>query len=316
MPESNPEPEPESESEREQLTGPDPDPPSRRRLSLGGLRVRIAATAIALALAALSAALRASASFDEDAVPIGDVVSLDGIVSGTVHLTGGRLVIFSGDRFQSNKSSLAVNFSAGGSLILCPHSQLQILAASPHAGVMFAFQEGGSEQPFALHASDVVMTPDWRIQMAGNVPSDEFGTLQLSTSRRGELCLSASAKSGQFFRVSELAGDSVFDVTGQSSIRIADERIDNAPGGCSCTEKEGISAPAFQPSATLPLSKSSTAPPSGSPTASMPPATTGPAAPQAQAAPEAAPAAPRNRKQRPQDVAGYVRSFLHLLFGR
>lgn len=290
------------------MTGPEAGPPSRNRPSHGGLRIRIAVTAVAVAFAGLSAVRLASASFDQEAIPLGDVASLDGIVSGTVHLAAGRLVIYSGDRFQSNQSSLAVNFASGGSLILCPRSQLQILSAGQNAGVMFAFQEGGSQQPFELHMNDVVMTPDWRIQMAGNAPSGEFGTLQLSTSPRGELCLSSSAKSGQFFRISELAGDSVFEVTGQSNIRIADGRIDNAPGGCSCAVREALPAPVSRPVATSPLSKTpiaSTTPPP--PTAVPPPS---------EAAPETAPVALRPRKQRPADVAGYVRSFVHLLFGR
>ena len=64
-------------------------PPAR-----SGLRLRIAATAGMVALAGLSAARHASASFDEPHIPIGDVASSDGIVSGTVRLTGNRLVFF------------------------------------------------------------------------------------------------------------------------------------------------------------------------------------------------------------------------------
>ena len=101
-----------------------------------------------VALAGLSAARHASASFDEPSIPIGDVASLDGIVSGTVRLTGDRLVFFSGDRFQSNKGNLAVNFASGGSLVLCPHSQIQVLASGHNTGVMLAFAEGGSGSPF------------------------------------------------------------------------------------------------------------------------------------------------------------------------
>jgi hypothetical protein len=304
------------------VTGSDADPSSSRRPSRGGLRLRIAATAAILALAALSAARHASASFDEAAIPIGDVASLDGIVSGTVHLTGGRLVIYSGDSFQSNDSNLALNLTSGGSLVLCPHSHLQILEANQAEGVMLAFQEGGAEQPFQVHPNDVIMTPDWRIQMAGNVSSGEYGTLQLSTSRRGELCLSSNAKAGQSFRISELAGDSVYDLTGQSSIRIAGGHIDNAPEGCSCTgQGEGNATltreanamheanPGPQPGtrSTASTRPASAAPADTSPSALTPPQVQEPTAPVT---------IKQKQRQRPQDVAGYVRSFLHVLFGR
>ena len=295
------------------MTGSETDPSSSRRPSRGGLQISIAATAAAIALTGLSAARIASASLDQAAIPIGDVASLDGVVSGTVRFKDGHLVIYSGDRFVSNNSNLAVNFAAGGSLVLCPHSHLQILAADRDAGVMFAFQEGGSQQPFQVHAGDVVMTPDWRIQMAGSMSPGEFGSLQLSTSRRGELCLSSSAKAGQFFRISELAGDSVFEITGQSSIRIAGGHIDNAPGGCSC---EG--APAQNPLSTHEASNSpaptasSTPPPPAAPPSPLAfaPATAQTTVPATNATPK------QRQNQHPQDVVGYVRSFIHVLFGR
>jgi hypothetical protein len=304
------------------VTEPDTDPSSSRRPSGGGLRLRIAATGAILTLATLSAARLASASFDEAAIPIGDVASLDGVVSGTVHLTGDRLLIYSGDSFQSNDSNLAVNFSSGGSLVLCPHSHLQILEAGQTAGVMLAFQEGGAEQPFPVHTNDVIMTPDWRIQMAGNVPAGESGTLQLSTNRRGELCLSSKAKAGQFFRVSELAGDSVYDITGQSSIRIAGGHIDNAPGGCSCLDSGGGSQavtheahPTHEASLAAPAASStpSTSQVSAVPTAK--PSTSAVTPPQIAEAGSPEVINPKQR-QRPQDVVGYMRSFLHVLFGR
>ena len=297
-----------------------------RRPSRSGLWLRIAASAAMVTLAALSAGRMASASFDQPSLPIGDVASLDGIVSGTVLLTGDRLAFYSGDRFQSNQSSLALNFAGGGSLVLCPHSQLQILAADQNSGVMLAFQEGGSQQPFVVRAHDVVMTPDWRIQMMGDVPSGGSGSLQVSTSRRGELCLSGSAKAGQYFRVSQLIGDSVFDVTGQSSIRISDGHIENSPGGCACetspsgvistgpTAAGAISAPTTGGTPWLPPASATAAPVAARPVES---ASSVPAVPpQSGSAPAENLAPPSQKNQRPQDVAGYVRSFIHVLFGR
>ncbi len=187
-----------------------------------------------VALAGLSAARHASASFDEPSIPIGDVASLDGIVSGTVRLTGDRLVFFSGDRFQSNKSNLAVNFASGGSLVLCPHSQIQVLASGHNTGVMLAFAEGGSEQPFPVHPNDIVMTPDWRIEMVGDVHPGDLGELQLFTTRRGELCLSGAVQSGAYFHISQLIGDAAFNFPAQGSIRIANGSMESYPAGCSC----------------------------------------------------------------------------------
>ena len=194
-----------------------------------------------VALAGLSAVRHASASFDEPSTPIGDVASSDGIVSGTVRLTGNRLVFFSGDRFRSNQSNLAVNFASGGSLVLCPHSQVQVLAVGQNTGVMLAFAEGGSEEPFPVHPNDVVMTPDWRIQMIGDVHPGDLGELQLSTTRRGDLCLSGAVQSGAYFHISQLIGDAAFNFPAQGSVRIANGSMESYPAGCSCESASSAS---------------------------------------------------------------------------
>jgi len=292
------------------LSGADPVielPPGGGRQGRPGLRLRIAATAGIVALAGLSVARHASASFDEPSTPIGDVASSDGIVSGTVRLTGNRLVFFSGDRFRSNRSNLAVNFASGGSLVLCPHSQVQVLAAGQNTGVMLAFAEGGSEEPFPVHPNDVVMTPDWRIQMIGDVHPGDLGELQLSTTRRGDLCLSGAVQSGAYFHISQLIGDAAFNFPAQGSVRIANRSMESYPAGCSCESASSAGeTPAAAPAAS----------PAGIP---QPPvaASPVPAATLPMAAPTPASSdVGSKKKQRPQDVAGYVRSFIHFVFGR
>jgi hypothetical protein len=289
----------------------DPESPDGKPSGRGGLRLRIAATAALVGLAGLSASRFASAAFDEASAPIGDVASLDGIISGTVRLTGDRLVFYSGDRFESNKSNLALNFANGGSLILCPHSQVQILAAGQNAGIMLAFQDGGSEQPFPVRPNDVIMTPDWRVELQGNVRERDTTTLQISTGHRGELCLSGNLPTGGYFRVSELLGDSVFNVTGQSSIRITPGHIENSPGGCTCaTAADGATEPSVQSPAAIAAAPVATAKPQGSDSPASTLAATTATTPATDAPPT------HQTKQRPQDVAGYVHSFIHLIFGR
>ena len=260
-----------------------------------------------VALAGLAAARHASASFDESSIPIGDVASLDGTVFGTVRLTGNRLVFFSGDRFRSNQSNLAVNFASGGSLVLCPHSQVQVLAARQNSGVMLAFAEGGSEQPFPVHSNDIVMTPDWRIEMVGDVHPGDLGELQLSTTRRGDLCLSGAVQSGAYFHISQLLGEAAFNFPAQGSVRIANGSMESYPAGCSCES----SSSAGETSAAAPAASPASIPQPSIAASPVPAATPPLAAPNPANSDSVS-----KKKQHPQDVAGYVRSFIHFVFGR
>jgi hypothetical protein len=260
-----------------------------------------------IVLSAVSAIRFASASFDEAKVPIGELSTQDGVVSGTVRVSGDHVTFYSGDRFRSNDRTLALNFDKGGSLVLCPHSEVQVLAASHNAGTMFALQAGGSEQPFPIHSHDVVMTPDWRIEMAGSVHGGDTGVLQVFTDHRGAVCLTGATQSGEFFRVSQLAGDTVFDVPWQSAVRIADGRMENSPAGCACEGASSIRAASSSASASNVASR---------PDNSFVAASASHNAAQNDTASAENLQPSRKTKQRSQDVAGYVRSFVHLMFGR
>jgi hypothetical protein len=129
-----------------------------------------------------------------------------------------------------------------------------------------------------VHPNDVVMTPDWRIQMIGDVHPGDLGELQLSTTRRGDLCLSGAVQSGAYFHISQLIGDAAFNFPAQGSVRIANRSMESYPAGCSCESASSAgetpaAAPAASPAgipqppvaaspvpaATLPMA----APPSG-----------------------------------------------------
>ena len=292
-----------------------------------GFWLRVGATASLAALTALASNRLASAAFDSSSAPLGEIATTDGIVSGTVRMTGGRLTFYSGDRLVSTDRNLALNFSSGGSLVLCPHSQMQVIATSQSGGVMLAFQAGGTEQPFPIHANDVVMTPDWRVQMAGSVQDGDTGIVQIATDRHGALCLAGNTQPGTYFRVNEMAGDASFDVPGQNnSVRLVDGRMENASGGCSCENNAGVGVTAAAlPPAVMPqpagvsaeAAKTVAMAPAASSSVAVPPGL--PASPVAgpEPSPQVAASNPQpKKKQRPQDVAGYVRSFIHLVFGR
>lgn len=285
-----------------------------------GLRWRIAAAAGLGLVSVLSTIRFASASFDEGSVPVADANSQDGVFNGTVRIMGDHVALYSGTSLESISKSISVNFSRGGSLVLCPHSQLQILKAGDDSGMLLAFQAGGSAEPFPLRTGDEVITPDWRVDFNNDLRKGDIGTVQISTNRRGELCLEGNAQSDAYFRVSQMTGNASFQVAGQKTARFSNGKMVEGSGDCACdvAPAPGQSAAAVMASsAAPPLHESSDASPrsdSGLPVAATP------ASNQAYAAPEAVEVAPaekhRKKRQHPQDVAGYVRSFVHLIFGR
>jgi hypothetical protein len=293
------------------------------RPAWASLRWRIAAAAGLFLLGVVATIRVASASFDGSGAPVADAGAQDEILSGTVRMMGDRVALYSGTSLESISKRVSVNFARGGSLVLCPHTQMQILKATQNARMLLAFQAGGSAEPFPLRTGDEIITPDWRIDFGSEERQGDIGTLQVSTTRRGDLCLDSNSQSGAYFRVSQMAGDASFQVVGQTTARFSDGKMMNASGGCACNvapepeESASLAAssafPASLASAVAsPRTDVASAALAASPTANVE-SRPAPAMAAGNGAKARRPVADR---QRPQDVAGYVRSFVHLIFGR
>jgi len=261
----------------------------------------------------------ASASFDEATVPLGDATAQDAMVSGTVRMLGEHFVFYNGSRLDSLSKEVAVRFSRGGSLVLCPYSRLQILTANQQAGIMLAFQLGGTERPFPVHPKDVIMTPDWRIELAGEVEDGDVGVLRMFSSRHGDLCVEGDTQPGAVFRVSQVAGDASFDLPSAGKARFSEGKMQPLTTGCSCEVSSENTASSTSASLTyngaeqVYMASSGAGQSAGAnDRAVAQPASPKPAENDAPAPQSAA----VQKKQRPQDVAGYVKAFVHLMFGR
>lgn len=282
--------------------------------SYRALCVRAAAGAAVLGLGILSSARFSGASMENVSLPLADVTARgDAVLQGTIRMEGDRLVFYSGTHLTSIDHNVMVHFTSGGMLNLCPHSQIQIVAAGQNSGLLLALDAGGTQQLFPLRVDDEILTPDWRVVLAGNVASGDAGALMLTTNRRGDLCMQGDTQQGAWFQVSQLLGNSSFKVDGSGPVLISGGQMQKISGTCGCdaapqtTAAAVMSAPLPAPADELPPSAYAGA----AAPAATPPATPAPADESA-----AATARPPHRRQHPRDVAGYMRSFVRVLFGR
>jgi hypothetical protein len=301
-----------------------------------GIRWRIAATCGLLFLCVVSTVRFASGAFEAESVPVADISAQNGIVTGTLRMMGNRFLLYNGTRLESMAESMEVNFERGGSMVLCPRSQLQILGANGNAGMMLAFASGGAQQPFPIQMGDEVLTPDWRVELTSDARTGDMGVVQIVTNRHGNLCLQGNSLPGAYFRVSQLTGDASFHVEGNHSERFSDGKMESSNEACGCDDAtlvakadpaSPIPAISEQPAdssaqtnmpSTFALNSAAVAALSGR-SAETPAAKN--SAEQAVAhQPEASGSDSRSIKSQPrshpEDVAGYVRSFVHLIFGR
>jgi hypothetical protein len=260
-------------------------------------------------LCVMFAATFASGAWNEASTPVGEVIAQDAFINGVVRMHGSDFTLYSGARIQSLSKGLDVNLERGGTVALCPRSELQVLSSHGHPGVMLAFQTGGAESPFMMRSNDVVMTPDWRVELKDAQDDSAPASLLLTMNEKGDVCFQGHALQSSYFHVSQMAGDAVFNLYGISTARFVDGEMQQTTAPCSCLvspqASSSLVADASQPSArsTTPvdaLQQSQAAVPITHATdiAPLPSATTS------------------GHRQRPKDVVGYVGAAIHFLFGR
>jgi hypothetical protein len=307
-----------------------------RRYGPTGVAWRVAATAGLLSLCVLSTVRGASGTFEAGSIPVANLTEQNGIISGTVRVTGNRFLVYNGTRLESMAQSMEVKFERGGSMVLCPRSQLQILTANASAGMMLAFQAGGAQEAFPLKIGDQVVTPDWRVELTNTSRTGDVGLVQVVTDRHGDLCLQGSSQPGSYFRVTPLIGDGSFQVAGGGQTeRFSDGKMETSKEACGCNAEFAASANTspMSPSGSSEMERDAALIPA--PSAERREVTVGASSPAAAVSPSSAenstetaavkpqeatqPSAQVHKvkaKQHPQDVAGYLHSFVHMIFGR
>lgn len=201
---------------------------------------------------------------------------------------------------------------------------------------MLAFQVGGAQEAFPLKTGDQVVTPDWRVELTNASRTGDVGLLQVVTDRHGDLCLQGNSQPGSYFRVTPLIGDGSFQVAGGGqSERFFDGKMETSKEGCGCNaefEAAANTSPMSQPASSA-VERYATSIPApaaerrevtagaSSPAAAVSPSSaensTETAAVKPQEATQPSAQVPKVKaRQHPQDVAGYLHSFVHMIFGR
>jgi hypothetical protein len=260
-------------------------------------------------LCVMFAATFASGAWNEASTPVGEVIAQDAFINGVVRMHGSDFTLYSGTRIQSLSKGLDVNLERGGTVALCPRSELQVLSSHGHPGVMLAFQTGGAESPFMMRSNDVVMTPDWRIELKDAQDDGAPASLLLTMNEKGDVCFQGHAPQSSYFHVSQMAGDAVFNLYGISTARFADGEMQQTTAPCSCLVSPQAGS-SLVGNVSQPSARSTT-----SVGALQQPEVAAPITHATDIAPLPS-ANTSGHRQRPQDVVGYVGAAIHFLFGR
>src|SRR4051794_1007623 len=99
---------------------------------------------------------------------VGEMFASDAIVRGSVLFASGGTQIQSGSSVTAGDAAAVLRLRRGGEVRVCPRTGVSVAASPNGRDLLWGMNSGSIEAHFTLSASsDTVMTPDFRILLAG-----------------------------------------------------------------------------------------------------------------------------------------------------
>ncbi len=192
-------------------------------------------------IAGVVGALLASACAGQQ--PLGSLKTEGAAITGTVTVSGGRATIANTGMVEAGAGTAEVSLTRGGSVRVCTGSSVRL--AQPALDVqrpplMLALNSGAVEMRTRAEKNDILVTPDFRLQLSDSAPLN----VSMRLTANGDTCIENAGKDAPILHVTEAFGMGAYFIRpGQrvlfehGSLR---EVVDHEGSSCGCPKPEPL----------------------------------------------------------------------------
>ena len=194
---------------------------------------------------------------------IGELFASDASVKGSVVLANSGTTVMSGSSIAAGAQSATLKLERGGSMMICPGTNLAITTSQNGRQLMFSMDTGNLEMDYPIGAaSDNLLTPDFRLLLPGP------GHLHIAVrvNPKGDTCVQSLANNSSAIVISEGMGDASYQVKPNEAVIFNGGRISGA-----APTRESCGCPAPPPAQVAKVTPPPAAPQPEAPKSDPPP---------------------------------------------
>jgi hypothetical protein len=185
---------------------------------------------------------------------VGELFASDARVKGSVVLANSGTKVMSGSSIAAGAQSATLKLERGGSMMICPGTNLAITTSQNGRQLMFSMDTGNIEMDYPIGAAaDNLLTPDFRLLLPGP------GRLHIAVrvNPKGDTCVQSLPNNSAAIVISEGMGEASYQVKPNEAVILNGGRISGATPtreDCGCpapppTQVAKVALPPPQPEA-------------------------------------------------------------------